>query len=456
MNIFGDDNTFLSVIAEPIVENNFSTIEGNESAPQVGAPYAVDLAPFGDERDFRSVLVEYAPTTQQAPADTAVQAILQSIDDLTRIDTDTLESELPPAFPDDNENVQIADELDDVFETLNQAFVKVNSTDCGKIRIGNDYGAFEIDRKCGAPYARFCPCQPERMPQCGVRKGADSQNCEQGDKAGIDLTDLTDLFSWYWTARESGNCDTGARSHDFDQCANGGNCFRNENCNDNIYNVCPFDIFSNRARKNQCCERGANCERATNCDCAKTCELGANRDCETNCACGTNCDCGAGFEQQRTCYKNFPHCNHPDAWTPKNNCSAPPKPPAKPCAKRLARNIYYRLLQTTQAVDFLIDCAPNAQAHKTLCCVKQNLNTLSLAMLATSKRICGARPIVANALEKPNCPFERGVNAVICELSAIIKEIQLLQTLPTAQCAYGALVVIAFGVNRTLSMMYTL
>ncbi len=413
MNIFGDDKTFLSVIPEPIPENELSTTEGAESAPlesapSESAPLDADVLPFGDESSFRCTLAEQDSATQHTSPDAEVQSILQTIDDFTRIDTDTFESELPPAFPEDGDNVQIADELDDIFESLNQAFVKVNAADCGKMRIGNDYGAFEIDRKCGAPYARFCPCPPEKKPQCNCGKGAGFQKNEQGKKAGSDLSDLTDLFSWYWTAKDKGGCNN-------PHCGNNGNCNNN-----NIHNGCPFDNSQNCGE----CKPQNGCEEP--------------------------------FNKQCGCGENFMHCNNPDAWAPQNNCPPPPKQPAKPCGKRLSRNIYYRLLQITQAVSFLVDCAPNSQSQQTLCCVKQNLSTLSLAMFATSKRICGARPIVMNTFEKPNCPFERGVNAVICELSSILKDIQLLQTLPSAQCAYGALVVIAFGVNRVLSMMYTL
>ena len=416
MNIFGDDKTFLSVTAE----NALSTTESAECAPLEDAPsesvpYAANVLPFGNESTFRCVIVEQEYSAQQAPTDAAVQAILQSIDDFTRIDADTLESELPPAFPEDGENVQNPDELDDIFESLNQAFVKVNAADCGKMRIGNDYGAFEIDRKCGAPYARFCPCPPEKKSQCDCGKGEGSQKCERGEKAGSSVTDLTDLFAWYWTAKDKGGCNVAP--HSGENC----NCGSNNNCNNGkMFNNRPF-------------------EKSSNCDGWRSQQVSA-----------------APFDKQCGCGNDFMHCKHPDAWTPQNNCPPPPKPPAKPCGKRLSRNIYYRLLQTMQAVGFLIDYAPNAQSRQTLCCVKQNLSTLSLAMFATSKRICGARPIVMNAFEKPNCPFERGANAVICELSSILKDIQLLQTLPSAQCAYGALVVIAFGVNRVLSMMYTL
>ncbi len=409
MNIFGDENNFLSLVAEPIAENDLTATEvtdcvSPESALSESAPHPNDILLFGDEQSFQSVIAK--PSAQQESADSSVQAILQSIDDFTRIDTDTLESELQTSFSAINENLPNSDELDDIFESLNQTFVKVSSADCGKIRIGNDYGAFEIDRKCGAPYARFCPCPPEKEPHCECGKGKSSQDCEQSEKAGGSLTDLTDLFSWYWTAKDKGGCDS-------NHCNNG-------NCDKHFSNnCCPFDNSPN---------------------------------------CGEwkpQHDSAVPFEKQCGC-KDFMHCDKPAMWTPQNNCPPPPMPQTKPCGKRLSRNIYYRLLQTTQAVAFLIDRAPTMQSRNTLCCVKQNLSTLSLAMFATSKRICGARPIVMNAFERTNCPFERGVNAVICELSSILKDIQLLQTLPTAQCAYGALVVIAFGVNRVLSMMYTL
>ena len=402
MNIFGDSETFLSIVAN--CEDSGEV--GEEFAGGRTANGAQSL--FGDPDSFQYINAEQAFEVQSAPqyAGTkggAVQEILQTIDELTNIDCDTNESELQLGNLEFVEAVYYDSDIDSVFENLNQAFACIAAADCGKIRVGNDYGAFEIDRKCGAPYARFCPCPPDKKSkgECDSKP-----QCNNSDKISAGLTDLTDLFSWYLTARENGNCNKNGKP-----CDNFGNC--------NGGGYCP----------------SSNCHNNMN---------------------GEHCPNGNLIDNSCDRHDNFMRCDNPAKWTPQNNCCHPQKPPLRPCAKRLSRNIYYKLLQTTQAVSFLIDCAPNAQSKQTLCCVKQNLDTLSIAMLATSKQICGARPISMNAFDNFNCPFEKGVYAVICELSATMKDIQLLQTLPAAQPVYGALAIISFGINRVISMLYTL
>lgn len=269
-------------------------------------------------------------------------------------------------------------ELDAIFEELNREFVRVGANSCGKIRVGNDYGAFEIDRKCGEPYPRVCPCPPERAhdKKCGCGERSASSERKQC-KADSCLTDFADLFSWYWTAKDN-----------------------RELYGDFGVPPCADGRFGDGNMRGDDGWRGGSC----------------------------NPNSGRHSEQ----------------------C------PRKPCGKKLSRSIYYRLLQVSEMVSCLIECAPDERARQTLCSVKKNLNTISIAMLAVSKKICGSRPIVMNAFDGANCSFMRGVNEVICELSGILRDIQLLQTLPCAQCAYGALVVIAFGISRCQAMLFSL
>lgn len=286
-------------------------------------------------------------------------------------------------------------EIDAIFEKLNRKFAGVRAADCGRIKVGNNYGAFEIERRCGEPYARFCPCPPPKQYH------ADLNEC-----------------SW----ERPFDCSGNARRNYPPKCSP--NCPQNCGDSDCAANCGSFE------RSSKC---GRRPENSPNYGCNHNFlpNWGKDGDCEVNC--GRCAECAQKWGQQPAC-------------PPNHGCR--PSPHCKPSCKQLSREIYFRLLRVAQMVGHLGNCAPNECAFETICSVKQNLNMLAVAMFAVTKRVCDEKPVCASEFAAPNCGFLQGVDACVCELGDILQDIALLQSLPCARGVYGALGAVAFGVSR--------
>lgn len=278
-------------------------------------------------------------------------------------------------------------EIDAIFEELNRKFAGVRAADCGRIKVGNNYGAFEIERRCGEPYARFCLCPPPK-PHHGSPNECD----------------------WERPFGCTGN--TG--------CDCPPNCDGSPDCAQNRER--HFNCAGDWKQDTECVPNRGNC------DCTANCE-GSERSSK----CGRRADCAQNWGKQPDC---------PPSW----GCR--PVPHCKPSCKQLSREIYFRLLRVAQMVGHLGSCAPNECAFEAVCSVRQNLNMLAVAMLAVTKRVCDEKPVCASGFAVPKCGFLQGVDACVCELGDVLRDIALLQSLPCARGVYGALVAVAFGVSR--------
>ncbi len=316
-------------------------------------------------------------------------------------------------------------EIDAIFEELNRKFAGVRAADCGRIKVGNNYGAFEIERRCGEPYARFCPCPPPKP--------------HHGSPSECDWERLFGCSESAWR-----DCPPKCNPDCVPNCDCSPECAPRYGCK---HNFAPNwggngECLPNRGN----CDCTANCEgseRSSKCgrcgNCAPQCDCGhisapnwnGGGDCEVNC--GSRTDCAQNWGKQPDC---------PPSW----GCR--PVPHCPPSCKQLSREIYFRLLRVAQMVGHLGNCAPNECAFEAVCSVKQNLNMLAVAMLAVTKRVCDEKPVCASGFAVPKCGFLQGVDACVCELGDVLRDIALLQSLPCARGVYGALVAVAFGVSR--------